>query len=214
MNIPLELSFHNLPEAYQGDAREVVRRELQRIERHADIMSCRVAVERPQHPHRTGNPFRVRVQVTMPPQKELVAVREATERTDTQSLLAAIRRAFRAADRQVKAAGRRRRGDVKRHEPPEMNLGIIVRLYPRDAYGFIKDLRSGEEIYMHEHAVTGGDFQRLEEGTQVRYTTSTEGDDGPQASTVHLVEKPGVASGRQGQPAVAPPEGWSRRDQR
>ena len=213
MHVPLELSFHTLPDAYHDEARGIVTTELARIERIADIIGCQVAVEQPTHHSRTGDPFRVRVRVTLASHKELIAVRVSEHRTETPSLRTTIRRAFRAMERQVKSTSHRQRGDVKRHEDAEMNLAIVVRLYPEAGYGFIKDLKSGEEIYVHEHAVTSGDFHRLEEGTQVRYTSSM-GDEGPQTSTVHLVEKPGVASGREGQPAVVPPAGWERRDQR
>lgn len=213
MHVPLELSFHSLPDRYHDEARGIVANEVSRIERIADLISCRVAVEQPQHHSRTGNQFRVRVQVTLPAHKELIAVRTSEQRTETASLAVAVRRAFRAMERQVKATARRGRGEVKRHESADENLGIVVRLYPRAGYGFIKGLRDDEEVYVHEHAVVGGDFRRLEEGTQVRYTPSM-GDEGPQASTVHIVEKPGVASGRQGRPAVTPPPGWTRRDRR
>ena len=213
MHVPPELSFHNLPAAYRDDAARVVATERARLERIADVISCRTAVELSQHGHRTGNRFRVRVQVTLPPHKELVAVREAEQRTEVASLNAMIRRAFRAMERQLKSATQRRRGDVKRHENDDQSFGIVVRLYPKAGYAFVKDIRTDQEIYVHEHAVTGGGFARLEEGTQVRYT-AVAGDQGPQASSVHIVEKPGVASGREGRPAVAPPLGWSRRDQR
>ncbi len=213
MHVPPEISFHNLPERYRADAERVLADSIAHLDKLADLMSVRTAVELAQHGHRTGNRFRVRVQVTMPPHKELVVAHVAEQRNDPQSLTVLIRQVFRAMERQVKDAARRRRGDVKRHETDEMNLGIVVKLFPKDGYGFIKDVHTDEEIYVHEHAVIGGEFARLEEGTQVRYTASV-GEEGPQASTVHIVEKPGVASGRQGQPAVSPPLGWSRRDQR
>jgi cold shock CspA family protein len=213
MHVSPELSFHNLPEHYREDARRVVESEVVRLDRLADLISCRTVVELSQHGHHTGNRFRVRVQVTMPPHKELVAAHEGEQRTEAQSLTVLIRQTFRAMERQIKAAAQKRRGDVKRHDTEEMNFGIVVRLYPKAGYAFIKDVRTEEEIYVHAHAVTGGDFARLEEGTQVRYT-AVPGEDGPQASSVHLVEKPGVASGREGQPAISPPLGWSRRDQR
>jgi cold shock CspA family protein/ribosome-associated translation inhibitor RaiA len=212
MQVPPEISFHQLPEGYRVDARRVVTAEVARLERIADLISCRVAVEESQQRHRTGNRFRVRVEVSLPA-KDLVAVAEDEQRRDTQSLLVTIRQAFRAMERQVKAASHRRRGEVKRHDGEEMNLAIVVRLFPQAGYGFVKDVETEEEIYVHEHAVTGGDFGRLEEGTQVRYTAVT-GEEGPQASSVHIVEKPGVASGREGSPSVEPPLGWSRRDRR
>ena len=44
------------------------------------IISCRIAIERPHRHEKTGNPYRVRIAMTVPPGKELVVTREARER--------------------------------------------------------------------------------------------------------------------------------------
>ena len=60
-------------------------------------------------------------------------------------------------------------------------------------------------------------FERLAVGTEVRFDES-EGDKGPQASTVQIVNKPGIRLPAAGPTSVAPPRGWedsgSRRGRR
>jgi hypothetical protein len=51
------------------------------------------------------------------------------------------------------------------------------------------------------------DFERLEIGTGVRYFPS-EGEQGPQASTVQIVDKPGSRASKVEDSHVELPEGW------
>jgi cold shock CspA family protein len=61
----------------------------------------------------------------------------------------------------------------------------VVRLFPD--YGFI-ETADGLEVYFHRNSLVRGDFDHLEEGSQVRFVVE-EGDEGPQASTVQVVGK-------------------------
>jgi cold shock CspA family protein len=53
----------------------------------------------------------------------------------------------------------------------------VVRLFRGEEYGFLKTLE-GREIYVHRHSVVGDDWERLEIGTEVRFTEA-EGELGP-----------------------------------
>jgi cold shock CspA family protein len=79
-----------------------------------------------------------------------------------------------------------RRGDVKHHEPP--NEGTIVSLDKHASFGRI-GTTDGREIYFHRNSVLNAKFDALEVGTPVRFDEEA-GDQGPQASTVHVVGKP------------------------
>jgi cold shock CspA family protein len=68
-------------------------------------------------------------------------------------------------------------------------MGFVIRLLREDGYGFIRSLE-GQEIYFHRNASFHNDWPRLEVGTGVRYTVQ-EGDKGPQASSIEIVDKPG-----------------------
>jgi hypothetical protein len=70
--------------------------------------------------------------------------------------------------------------------------------------------RKLERIYFHRNSVLEGDFDRLEVGTGVNFFEhDDEGEHGPQASTVRIVDKPGVRAPRVDEPAAGPPLGWS-----
>jgi ribosomal subunit interface protein len=178
MQIPLEISSRDVTLSPPIEAE--LRKRADRLERHYNrITSCRIAVERPTgNHHQEGGPFRVRVDVTVPG-SELVADKQAEE------IFAAIREAFDAAERQVEAFSQRRRGDVKTQVlPPE---GEVVRIFPDEGFGFLS-APDGREVYFHRNAVLDPPgFEKLAVGARVRFAEE-QGFEGPQASTVSLVE--------------------------
>jgi cold shock CspA family protein len=97
----------------------------------------------------------------------------------------AVRDAFRAARRQLEDYARKRRGHVKTHEPTPH--GRIASIYPEMDYGKI-ETADRREIYFHRNSVIEADFDALTEGMEVRFMEEM-GDQGPQATTVHLVGK-------------------------
>ncbi|EGW53164.1 cold shock domain family protein [endosymbiont of Tevnia jerichonana (vent Tica)] len=46
----------------------------------------------------------------------------------------------------------------------------------------------GREIYFHRNSIVNGDYDVLEIGNEVRFTEEA-GDEGPQASRVHVIGK-------------------------
>jgi len=186
MEIPLELSFRGVEKT--PDLEQLVDREVGKLQRIASFTSCRVAIEQPHQHHRSHNPYRVRIEVTMPPGKDLVVIKNPRDSDSGDNVSTVIRKAFDAMERQLKDAAEKRRGDVKSHmdEP----TALVSRLFPEQAYGFLHT-PDGREIYFHRNAVLHEDYERLEIGTEVRYA-ETMGDKGPQASTVQIVNKPGA----------------------
>jgi len=173
MQIPLEISTRQIE--LTPDLEADLRRRAAKLERFYDrITSCRIAVERPSNHHQEGGPYRVRLDITVPG-SELVAKKEGED------LNAVIRDTFQAAERQVEELADRKRGDVKtRVLPPE---GRVIRLFSEEGFGFIAG-PDGREIYFHRNSVVGGDFERLQVGSEVRFVEEL-GERGPQASTVH-----------------------------
>ena len=178
MQIPLEISTRDITLTSPIEAE--LRKRVDKLERHYNrITSCRIALERPTgNHHQEGGPFRVRVDVTVPG-SELVADKQADE------IFAAVRDAFDAAERQVEAFVERRRGYVKSPVlPPE---GKVVRLFSDEGFGFLT-APDGREVYFHRNAVLDPPgFDRLTVGSRVRFAEE-QGFEGPQASTVSLVE--------------------------
>jgi len=152
----------------------------------ADLISCRVSIERPQQHQRVGNPYRVRLDLKAPGQ-EIVTIRESSKGNMHDPLAKVITDAFTAARRQLKEYRERKQGEVKFH-PEQQIQAIVVRLFPGEDYGFLNTF-DGREIYFHRNSVLHGDFDRLEIGTGVRFEEEM-GEKGPQATSVQIVDKP------------------------
>ena len=115
MDIPLELSFHNM-ESSDG-LKAAVQAHVDRLEQaHVHIIGCRVVIEMPHRGHRTGtNTPDVHVVVRVPG-KELVVSRElahAGDKKTAKDAYAVLDNAFAAAQSQLKHYRQMIRGDVK-----------------------------------------------------------------------------------------------------
>lgn len=208
MRVPLELTFRDVEKT--DEIVTLINEKVAKLDKFANnLISCDVAVERPQRHQNVGNPYRVRIRMRIPPNQEIVIRREPSEGDMHDPLLVVIKDAFHAAERKLREANNRERGVVKLH-PAQQPGAYVVRLFRDQGYGFIKT-SDGMEYYFHRNSVLNGDFERLEIGTGVRFTAE-DGEKGPQASTVQLVDKPGVrATDATPQPG-APPLGWEGRE--
>jgi cold shock CspA family protein len=188
MRVPPEISFRNLEKTEFLE--DLIREKVARLERLCDyLISCRVAVESPQEHQESGQPFRVRIDLKVPPGHELVATREPTEGDIHNELPGVLRDAFGALERQLKKLVEQQRGEIKRHPEQETNA-FVSKIFKEENYGFLKTL-DGREVYFHRNSVLQDDFDRLEVGTGVRYV-EVQGEEGPQASTVQVLDKPGA----------------------
>lgn len=205
MQVPMEITFRDVPRS--DHLEKLVRREGAKLDKFFDrIMSVRVAIERPQRHQRAGSPYRIRIQVTVPPGKELVVRREPLDRDMHDELHGLIVDAFKAMRRRLQSQVERMRGETKTHAEAR---ALVTQLVPEEGYGFLKTL-DGRDIYFHEAAVVGQEFPRLTIGTQVRFVEQT-GRKGPQASTVQIVDKPGVRAEKAAEQRASPARGRRRR---
>lgn len=207
MEIPLKITFRNMPpsEAIERNIRDKVAKLEVFYDR---IMSCRVVVEAPHRHHHKGKAYQVRIDLTVPggelvinraPQrlaanklnvsalseKELAENHEPSKHAAHEDVYVAIRDAFNAAGRKLQDHARRQSGSVKVHEP--VALARISKLFPEESYGFL-ETTEGREIYFHGNSVLHPGFDRLRVGTEVHFAEE-QGEKGPQASTVRLVER-------------------------
>ena len=188
MQVPLEISYRNINKTDEID--QLISDKVESLERvHDHITSCRIAIEKTQQHQRQGTPYRIRIAITVPPGHEIVVKREPSKGILHRKLSAVIRDAFSAARRQLKELEKKQRGAVKVHTDNNHSKGFIKSLFPFEGYGFISTI-DNRQIYFHENSVLHNDFKRLEIGTGVRYVEEM-GDQGPQASTVQIVDKPG-----------------------
>ena len=208
MQIPLELSFRGLKGT--PDLQSQIRRRVDKLERfHSRITGCRVVVERP-HEHPTGgHPFRVRIDVTVPPKHEIVVDKRPGDHDLGDDLTTVINNAFEATERQLKELASVQRHEVKTHDEKR---ALVVRMHTEDDFGFLKT-DEGREIYFHRNSLAEpDDWERLAVGAEVRFE-ETMGDDGPQATTVQLVAKRRERAGEGAEDedvveAAEPPRGW------
>jgi cold shock CspA family protein len=124
-----------------------------------------------------------------------VVKRESTtEGNPPNPLPAVLRDAFDIAFRQLRKLTQEQRGEVKKH-PEQEAAAVVTKLFREEGYGFLQSL-DGRELYFHRNSVLHDDFDRLEVGTGVRFVEEA-GEQGPQASTVQIVDKPGARIGKE-----------------
>ncbi len=127
MQIPPEITYRHVPKRTDLEVR--IRQKVAKLERFCDhIIGCRVALERPQRHQRSGNPYRVRIDVTVPPGHEIVVSCDPQKSEMHDDLEVVVNRAFKAAARQLKALVARQRGEVKAREEPR---ALVVPTPPR-----------------------------------------------------------------------------------
>ncbi len=186
MQVPLALQFKDVTAT--PDIEERIRSKVDRLERHCDhLISCRVLVEQPHKHASSGSPYRVRIEASIPPGHDIVVVKDPQDNDLSDSLVTVINAAFTAAERQVKELVERQRHEVKVHQVPR---AVVVRVDREEGFGFL-ETAEGRQIYFHRNAFLDGGFDDLEVGTEVRFAEEM-GDDGPQATTVHVVSSPDV----------------------
>jgi len=183
MQVPLDVRFHNMSASPALEAS--VREHVAKLERLApDMISCRVTIEAPHRHHAQGNLYAVHVDLRLPG-SEAVANRDPSAHHSHEDAHVALRDAFDAARRQLQDRIRVRRGDVKPHAIP--SHGKIAELNAERRFGRIAT-SDGRDIYFHGNSVLDTKFEQLEIGDEVRFSEEA-GDQGPQASTVHVIGK-------------------------
>jgi cold shock CspA family protein len=189
MQIAPEVIFHDVDRSPWVE--NYVLERVQRLDRFAEgITSCRVSLSKDQASHHKGNRYSVMVEVRTPPNHDLAARKYKVIRDMPSQLPALINLAFGAVERQLKKTAQLRRGEEKSHASPAdgQARGIVEKLFD-EGYGFVRAIDDDRQVYFHRNSVLHGDFDRLEVGTEVRFTPQ-EGDDGPQASSVQITAKP------------------------
>jgi cold shock CspA family protein/ribosome-associated translation inhibitor RaiA len=181
MQIPLEIRYHQVDGSDALDSE--IRRHADRLDKLYDrLIACRVSVEAPHRQHRTGNVLSIHIELSVPGSSLVVShePHKAQERQAHPNIHTALRVAFKAAERQLKAFKEVQRGEVKPHDVPFQ--GTVAGLVPDEDYGFILT-DTGREIYFSRTSVLGTGFEALAVGDTVHYAAA-DGDGGPVASKV------------------------------
>lgn len=186
MQVPLEITYRNVDKTDNLD--NLIREKAAKLENYCNyITSCRIAVEKRHEHQESGQPYRVRIEMNVPPAHRLVAMRESTEGEMHTELPTIVRQAFNAARRQLEKLTAQQQGEIK-HHPAQQTTALVEKIFSVQGYGFLRSM-DGREIYFHRNAVVQNDFDRLKVGTGVRYIEQA-GEEGPQASSIRIIDKP------------------------
>lgn len=116
MQIAPEIAFRNVtPTPAMERAIEDGIQELERVEDR--ITSCRLVVERPHRRHRSGNPYHVRIDLTLPGAE--IVVNRAPSENGPEEAVTAIAEAFHTARMQLSERARKRRSVKRQSDFPE-----------------------------------------------------------------------------------------------
>jgi cold shock CspA family protein len=208
MRVPLEISFHGLSRSESLE--QLVREDAAKLEKVCDdLVSCRVGIKLDQKSRNTANPYKIRIEMRFPPNNNLAVTHKSGIKEAADDLPTAVKNAFKSAHRRLKQAVEKQQGDRKSH-PQQAMAALVVKIFSDEGYGFIRS-EDGEEIYFHRNSVLNDDFDRLEPGTGVSYSAEL-GDKGLQATSVQVVNKPGVRPHAEDVPeAAAEPHGWKKK---
>ena len=146
MQVPLNITFRNVRKSPAIE--NLVRNQAAKLERVCDhIVSCRIAVEKPQEHQKSGKSFRVRIDVTVPPEHELIVTREAGEGDLHEQLPTVVRDAFGAMRRRLRKLTEKQHGDVKTH-PAHQVGGLVIRFFSNRDTASSKAWTVGKSIFI------------------------------------------------------------------
>lgn len=185
MQSPLEIVYRNLDSS--AALERLIHEQADKLEEVCDhITTGRVVLEKPHAHPKSGSYWRVNIDLHVPPGHEVVVKHDGGAGDLHEDLYQAVREAFETVRRRLRKLGQVQRGHVKQH-PDQQLVGVIGKVF--DDYGFVQSV-DGRDIYFHRNSVIGDDFETLREGMGVAYTEEA-GDQGPQASTVRVVDHRG-----------------------
>lgn len=186
MDVPLQVSFPDTQKPQDAD--QLIRKHVDKLEEVCDhITSCRLTVELPNKHKESGHPFRIRVDVHVPPKHEIVATNHPNVEEMHDSFEMALKKTFDKARRQLRDLSKKQNREVKQH-PAQEKQGIVSQLNRDENHGFIREADTNHPLYFHENSVLHGDWEELMEGSIVRYVSSVDPEsDGARATTVELV---------------------------
>jgi ribosome-associated translation inhibitor RaiA len=114
MQLPVKITYRGLEKSDKID--NLILDYAARLEKFCDhINRCNVAIEQPNHAHHKGNPYRVRIDVTVSRGHELVADEKQTDNGAHEPLTKVIHDAFKTMERELRRVVDKQRHEVKTH---------------------------------------------------------------------------------------------------
>ena len=114
MQLPVKITYRGLKKSLGIE--QMVLEKATRLDKFCDHISrCDVAIEQPNHTHKKGNQFRVRIDVTVPPGHELVAEEKQIDNGTHDPLAKVVHDAFKTMERELRRVVDKQRRDIKTH---------------------------------------------------------------------------------------------------
>ena len=125
MQLPVEISYRGVDKTDEIEL--LVRDKASRLDKFCDHISrCDVIVEHPNHAQHSGSPFRVRIDVTVPPHHELVVDEKPIKHEMHEPLTRVINDAFKTMERQLKELVAKQHNKVKHHDDPPPGAAVSL----------------------------------------------------------------------------------------
>ena len=116
MKIAPEVSYRGVQKT--AALEQLIEEKMAKLDQMCDrINSCRIAVEKAHDHPEEGSPYRVRIDITVPEDREIAVDKSPDQGKQYAPVDAVIRDAFDAALRQLKALNDQQKQSVNRHEP-------------------------------------------------------------------------------------------------
>lgn len=121
MRISPTISYRDVPKT---DALEsLIAQKIEKLEQYYDqIGSCRVAIEKTHDHPSSGSPYRVRLDITVPENREVIVDKSPDEGVQYPPLENVIRDAFDAANRQLRELNDQQHNHMKTHIPGQREI--------------------------------------------------------------------------------------------
>lgn len=179
-----QIEIHGL--VLPSHARDLIMAQLAKIQqRFGRLTSFRITVRAPELHHKKGENFSVRVRAALPGRPEIDVGRTNGKDGRQSDLTFALNDAFRRMKRQLQRQSILLAPSAHGHHGS--SEGRILSLDHERGCGFL-GADDGSEIYFHAHSLLGDRFEDLLVGDRVAYHEE-QGEQGPQASTVRLLER-------------------------
>lgn len=184
MQVPLEITYRNVEKTEDID--RLIREKMAKIEKICNyIVSCHVVIEHPQEYQNAGNPYQIRIEMSIP-KNHYIVVKHGMGKEDMHlPLSTVIRKAFDAVRKQVRELVQRQHAHLKVHDV-NGTIGIVNKINREEGYGFLLNAE-GEDVYFHKNSVVQNEFDQLYEGATVIHTEEPT-ERGPKATSVKLFE--------------------------
>ena len=123
MRVPPEIAYRGIDKTPALEA--LVSEKIEKLEKfYSQISSCHLAIEKVHDHPEHGSPYRVRIDITVPEDREIVVDKSPDQGKQEQPLEVLIREAFDVANRQLKEMNEQQHNHKKTHIPGKKEIQL------------------------------------------------------------------------------------------